>query len=116
MELGARHALYGLAGLVVIGAASFAWWTRSVRADARAQGQAACAASGKDAAWCEERAKEYGDRCFDLTFHAGGRFQKSSLDTQGYAECLELGDDAYWRKSAERAEEARHRREQNRSF
>jgi len=85
-----------------------AWlWIRHERAKVRDRGVAACITSGRDGAWCEAAADKNHERCMELTFRPGTRTSGQSFDEQGYVECLDIGDQAYWKASAARAAERR---------
>jgi hypothetical protein len=78
-------------------------WVHHERGKIREEGFAACVAQGRDAAWCEAAADKHHDRCMELTFRPSTRTGPRSFDQQGYVECLDIGDKAYWKLSAERA-------------
>jgi hypothetical protein len=84
-------------------------WIRHERAKVRERGVAGCIASGKDGAWCEAAADKHHERCMELTFRPSTRTSPESFEVQGYVECLDIGDQAYWKVSAERAAERRRR-------
>jgi hypothetical protein len=84
-------------------------WIRHERSKVRERGVAACVVAGKGDAWCEAAADKNHDRCMELTFRPGTRTSGQSFDEQGYVECLDLGAQAYWKVSAERAAERRRR-------
>jgi hypothetical protein len=78
-------------------------WIHHERGKVREEGFGACVAQGRDAAWCEAAADKHHDRCMELTFRPSTRTGPRSFDDQGYVECLDIGDKAYWKLSAERA-------------
>ncbi len=91
--------------------ASGIWlWIRHERGKIRDRGVSACVATGRTSAACNEMADRNHERCMELTFRAGGRFSGSSFDERGYVECIEIGEGAYWKLSAQRAADRSTRR------
>jgi hypothetical protein len=87
-----------------------AWlWIRHERAKVRDRGFGACVTAGREAAWCESAADRNHDRCMELTFRPASRTSGSGFDAEGYVECLDIGAEAYWKLSAERAAERRRK-------
>jgi hypothetical protein len=85
-------------------------WIHHERGKIREEGFGACVAQGREAAWCDAAADRNHDRCMELTFRPSTRTGPRSFDQQGYVECLDIGDKAYWKLSAERAAARRNAR------
>src|SRR6187551_1134491 len=87
--------LYVVLPMVVV---SSVWlWIRHERSKVRDMGFGACLSAGREATWCNAQAETNHERCMELTFRPGTRTSGRSFDGQGYVECLELGDLAYWK-------------------
>jgi hypothetical protein len=84
-------------------------WIRHERAKVRDRGFGACLSAGRDASWCESAADRNHERCMELTFRPANRTSSETFDRQGYVECLDIGAEAYWKLSAERAAERRRK-------
>jgi hypothetical protein len=84
-------------------------WIRHERAKVRDRGFGACVSAGREADWCESAADRNHERCMELTFKPANRTSGSGFDERGYVECLDIGAEAYWKLSAERAAERRRK-------
>ena len=89
-----------------------AWlFVRSERSKLAEKGLAACEAKKKDRAWCEAAAKQNHERCVELTFHSS-RYG-SYLEEDNYVECIEVGEKEFWKRSGERADDARRKKKED---